>query len=83
MSLNRQQLVRLLEPYGDRLIRLVIADHLATELRVLLRELALDAHDAGHTWDEIGRALGVSRAAAHERFSPGNSRASARKHRPR
>ncbi|GEM_PF-6493128 len=83
MSLGRQQLLRLFEPYDDPLVRLVTADRLASELRILLRELALDAHDSGYTWDDIGRALGVSRAAAHERFSPGNRRASARRRRPR
>ncbi len=29
-----------------------------------------DEIEAGHTWAEIGEALGVSRQAAHERFAP-------------
>lgn len=83
MGHRRQQLERLLAPHPDPLVRLVVADELARELRVLERELAVEAHDAGRTWDEIGRALGVSRAAAHERFSPGNTRGARRKRRPR
>lgn len=83
MGHRRQQLERLLAVHRDPLVRLVVADKLARELRVLERELALQAHDAGHTWEDIGRALGVSRAAAHERFSPGNTRAARRKRRPR
>lgn len=42
------------------------------ELRALLydweAELARAASDAGHSWDEIGRTLGVSRQAAWTRF---------------
>ncbi len=29
-----------------------------------------DEIESGHTWAEIGEALGVSRQAAHERFAP-------------
>jgi hypothetical protein len=83
MSLHRHQLLGLLASYADPLTRLVVADQLASELRVLLRELALEAHDAGYTWDDIGRALGVSRACVHERFSPRNTRAAARTRRSR
>jgi len=68
----RQQLIALLKHQHDPLRRLVVADQLAQALRVLLRELALEAHDAGRTWDDIGNALGVSRAAAHERFQSGS-----------
>lgn len=80
---RRQQLVRLLLGRSNPLERLIVADKYAQELRVILRELALEAHDAGCTWEDIGRALGVSRAAAHERFSPGNTRASSRSRRAR
>lgn len=80
---RRQQLLGLLARHRDPLIRLVAADALAQQLRVILREVALEAHEAGYTWDDIGSALGVSRAAAHERFSPGHTRASRRTRRAR
>ncbi len=78
-----QALRALLPKVEDPIIRLIAADQLAQELRVLVRELANEAHDAGCTWAEIGRALGVSRTTAHERFSTGNSRAERRTRRAR
>jgi hypothetical protein len=76
--------MRALLPMGeDPIVRLVAADRMAQQLRVLVRELANEAHDAGCSWEEIGRALGVSRATAHERFSRGNSRAERRTRRAR
>lgn len=45
------------------------ADHLkAAEAR--LDELVIEARDAGATWEEIGRALGVTTQTAHRRYSP-------------
>ncbi len=78
-----QQLVALLEGERDPLVRLVIADELAQELRALLPRLANNANRSGYSWAAIGRALGVSRAAAHERFSDGHTRARARRRRAR
>lgn len=75
---RRQQLLGLLARHRDPLFRLIGADLLAQELRVVLREVAIEAHEAGYTWQNIGDALGVSRAAAHERFRPGHTRASRR-----
>ncbi len=80
---RRGQLLELLQDERDPLLRLVVADELSQELRKLLRDLAGTAHAAGHSWASIGTALGVSRAAAHERFSDGNGRASARVRRAR
>ena len=80
---RRQQLVRLVGNDADPLARLLVADELAQELRVIVRQAALHAHDAGYTWQDIGDALGVSRAAAHERFSPDNRRAARRQRRAR
>jgi hypothetical protein len=80
---RRQQLLDLLQDERDPLVRLVIADELAQELRVLLRHLANTANHAGYSWAAIGKALGVSRAAAHERFSDGHRRATARTRRAR
>lgn len=80
---RHQQLRDLLEDERDPLARLVIADELAQELRVLLRRLANTANRAGYSWAAIGKALGVSRAAAHERFSEGHARARARRRRAR
>ena len=79
---QRDRLLRLL-PSGDALSRLRAADAVAIAARQLVRELALDAHDAGATWTEIGAVLGVSAATAHERFSLRNARAARRRHRQR
>lgn len=76
---RRKQLLQLLSPDRDPLARLRLADELAQ----VLRDLALEAHDAGYTWQDIGDELGVSRAAVHERFSPANGRASRRSRRVR
>lgn len=35
-------------------------------LRVIIRRIRAQ----GHSWQEIGEILGISRQAAHERFSP-------------
>jgi hypothetical protein len=42
---------------------------LAAGVEVLERQVLLDAQAAGMTWAEIGRVYGVSRQAAHRRFS--------------
>lgn len=41
---------------------------LADEVDQAIRAAAQDLHDAGHSWTEIGDALGVSRQAARQRF---------------
>jgi len=43
--------------------------HLATGVGALERRVLLDAQAAGMTWAEIGAIYGVSRQAAHRRFS--------------
>ena len=43
--------------------------HLATGIGALERRVLLDAQAAGVTWAEIGAVYGVSRQAAHRRFS--------------
>lgn len=70
MAHRRQKLERPLAAHPDPLVRLVIADELARELRVLVRELASRRTTPVAPGRTSGRALGVSRAAAHERFSP-------------
>lgn len=80
---RRRQLLELLEDERDPVARLVAADELAQELRKILRDLAGTANAAGYSWAAIGDVLGVSRAAAHERFSDGHARASARRRRSR
>lgn len=42
---------------------------LAAGVEALERQVLLDAQAAGMTWAEIGRVYGVSRQAAHRRFS--------------
>jgi ATP-dependent Clp protease ATP-binding subunit ClpA len=57
---------------------------LRRELNSIETELAADALRAGHTWREIGAALGVSKQAAHRRHSHGVAlldRAAETKHR--
>jgi len=44
-------------------------DHLTAGFHRLREHVVLTAHQSGMTWAEIGRALGVSRQAAHERFA--------------
>ncbi len=80
---RRRQLLELLEDELNPLERLVAGDELAQELRKLLRDFAGTANAMGYSWAAIGTALGVSRAAAHERFSDGHARASGRRRRAR
>jgi len=56
-------------------LRLVAATRTAAqETSRLLREAVDGARHAGHSWDTIGRLLGVSRQAAQQRFgTPANS----------
>ncbi len=79
---QRERLLGLL-PTTDALARLRAADALVIAARQLVRELALEAHDAGATWADIGAVLGVTGATAHERFSGGNARARRRRRRLR
>jgi hypothetical protein len=43
--------------------------HLAVGVDALQRQVLLDAQSSGMTWAEIGNVYGVSRQAAHRRFS--------------
>lgn len=43
--------------------------HLAAGVDALERQVLLDAQSAGLTWAQIGEVYGVSRQAAHRRFS--------------
>lgn len=40
------------------------------DLDAALEQAAAAAHDAGYSWTEIGRELGISRQAARQRFTP-------------
>lgn len=42
----------------------------AEQTSALLRQAVASARSAGHSWDDIGRLLGVSRQAAQQRFGP-------------
>lgn len=58
-----------LEHDRDSYLRLVAASRTgAAETSRLLRESIAGARRAGHSWDAIGRVLGVSRQAAQQRF---------------
>ncbi|MFE0579163.1 hypothetical protein [Streptomyces sp. NPDC058874] len=56
------------DPHGY--LRLVDASRVgAEEASRLLREAVQGARAAGHSWDAVGRVLGVSRQAAQQRFA--------------
>ncbi|MET9567854.1 hypothetical protein ACFYNW_35755 [Streptomyces virginiae] len=56
------------DPHGY--LRLVDASRVgAEEASRLLREAVHGARAAGHSWDAVGRVLGVSRQAAQQRFA--------------
>jgi len=53
-------------------LTLVLASRIAAEeTSRLLHESVASARAAGHSWDAIGRLIGVSRQAAQQRFGPG------------
>lgn len=59
-----------LEHDADGYLRLVDASRVgAEEASRLLREAVQGARAAGHSWDSVGRILGVSRQAAQQRFA--------------
>jgi hypothetical protein len=60
-----------LERDPDASLRLVAAGRTAAEeTSRLLRASVAGARAAGHSWDTVGRVLGVSRQAAQQRFGP-------------
>ncbi|WP_406087220.1 hypothetical protein [Streptomyces virginiae] len=59
-----------LEHDADGYLRLVDASRVgAEEASRLLREAVQGARAAGHSWETVGRILGVSRQAAQQRFA--------------
>ena len=59
-----------LEHDAQGYLRLVEASRVgAEEASRLLREAVQGARAAGHSWDTVGRVLGVSRQAAQQRFA--------------
>lgn len=60
-----------LEHDPESYLRLVEATRVGSEeTSRLLREAIGGARSAGHSWDAVGRVLGVSRQAAQQRFAP-------------
>ena len=49
------------------------AARIAAQVENDMRVYVTRSRKLGHSWDEIGQALGVSRQAAHKRFSHGAS----------
>lgn len=67
-----------LEDDADAYLRLVSASRTAAEeTSRLLRDSINGARAAGHSWDTLGRLLGVSRQAAQQRFSAATQPATA------
>ncbi|WP_424890329.1 hypothetical protein [Streptomyces sp. XH2] len=65
-----------LEHDPEGYLRLVAATRTgAEETSRLLREAVQGARAAGHSWDTIGRLLGVSRQAAQQRFATKDAKA--------
>ncbi len=55
-----------------RLVRAVLAQRLAEAATRLSRAEVMAARDRdGATWDDVARAFGITRQAAHERFRTG------------
>lgn len=61
--------LNLVDQHIDPLLALTLLADAATRIEWKMRELVNFCHSHGKTWSEIGRALGVSRQAAWERFS--------------
>lgn len=53
----------------DPKTRVRAAHHLAAGVDALERQVLLDAQSSGLPWSQIGEVYGVSRQAAHRRFS--------------
>lgn len=64
-------LARLDQDAEASLLLVAAAREGSAESERLLRQAALGARKAGHTWEAIGRVLGVSRQAAQQRFAVG------------
>ena len=65
-------LARLDQDAEASLLLVAAAREGSAESERLLRQTALGARKAGHTWEAIGRVLGVSRQAAQQRFAVGS-----------
>ena len=62
--------LRLIGTWGERPIDdLKVACGAAGAVDKLIRQTVRDAREQGCTWAEIGRALGMSKQSAWERFS--------------
>ena len=54
----------------DFLQTVTAAHNIETEARQLLQHSVLTAREAGATWRDIGKTLGISKQAAQKRFAP-------------
>jgi len=64
------------EPDREQLLELVdVTARAGAETKSLLGEAVSSARAAGASWDAIGRVLGMSRQAAHQRFGRSQDRA--------
>jgi len=53
---------------ADRLDKLTDAVRAENAAREITNRLARDARAGGATWDQIGRAAGITRQSAHQRW---------------
>lgn len=60
--------LRLMSPEEEPLAAILTAKQRLADARADLSRTVTAAHDAGHSWHQIGAALGTTRQAAHERF---------------
>ena len=69
----------LADPGEDRTPLQVVEDArwLQDQVDRAMRQLVDDAREAGASWADVGKALGVSRQAAHERFGKSGAHQSA------
>lgn len=68
---SRHELRETIEQDPRASLALVAASRVAAdETSRLLQDAVANARAAGHSWDTIGRLIGVSRQAAQQRFAP-------------
>jgi hypothetical protein len=68
LSIAVIELADRLSPGGDAMQRAVVADAIARSAKVLARRDVHRARLYGASWADVGRAFGITRQSAHQRF---------------